>query len=149
MDRDLGTKLWQLVLSQCITPEQHALERAVLVAHIEVVVTGRRATKIADLTFQPEIGVQWVGLEQFTKEEDKRTDRQDVRRHAVVAIPKLSRMSGVPYSTACPLSTNNVSTIPDRSAAISFMIFMASMMPTGCPACTESPTATNGGVPGL
>ena len=38
--------------------------------------------------------------------------------------------------------------MPARSAAISFMIFIASMMPTVWPTSTSSPTRTNGGAPG-
>jgi hypothetical protein len=39
--------------------------------------------------------------------------------------------------------------VPPRSASISFMIFMASMMHTGSPAFTVLPTSTNALAPGL
>ncbi len=57
--------------------------------------------------------------------------------------------SGWPNSTAWPFSHSMRLTMPEPSASISFMIFMASMMQIGCPSLIESPISTNGFAPGL
>ena len=56
--------------------------------------------------------------------------------------------SGIPYSTGLPLATNILAMVPETSASISFISFIASMMQSTWPSLTASPTLTNGGVPG-
>ena len=56
--------------------------------------------------------------------------------------------SGWPNSTGWPFSTRICFTTPLLSDSISFMSFIASMMHSVSPACTVSPTSTNGFAPG-
>ena len=50
--------------------------------------------------------------------------------------------NGSPYSTGCPSEIRIAVTVPARGAGIGFMVFIASMMITVCPALTWEPTAT-------
>src|SRR5690606_22962039 len=55
------------------------------------------------------------------------------------------RNSGWPNSTGSPFSTKISAIVPETSASISFMSFIASTMQRVCPFCTVWPTSTNGG----
>ena len=57
--------------------------------------------------------------------------------------------SACPNSTAWPFSAQMRVTVPDLSASISFMIFMASMMQIGSPSFTWLPSSTKALEPGL
>ena len=52
------------------------------------------------------------------------------------------RKSGLPNSTGLPLSARISVMVPESSALISFMTFMASMMQTTVSALTTVPTST-------
>ena len=54
-----------------------------------------------------------------------------------------------PNSTAWPFSHSMRVTVPDLSASISFMIFIASMMQIGSPSFTSLPISTSAFAPGL
>ena len=56
---------------------------------------------------------------------------------------------GCPNSTAWPFSHKMRLTVPDLSASISFMIFIASMMQIGWPSLIASPTSARAFEPGL
>lgn len=51
-------------------------------------------------------------------------------------------MSWEPGDTAWPFCTTTLTMVPDTSASISFISFMASMMPMGWPLVTTSPSLT-------
>ena len=129
MDDDLVAKPQREMLSECLPAKEHALQTTIVVSQIEVDMPRRRATHIADFTFQPEILIQGVGFERLSEEADECSNREKSGGHARSLRPIPRRISGEPYSTGCPLPTRIASTTPARSAAISFMIFIASIMP--------------------
>jgi len=53
-----------------------------------------------------------------------------------------------PGVTGVALSTQNLTSVPDDSASISFISFIASMMQIVCPLTTTSPSFENAGSPG-
>ena len=57
--------------------------------------------------------------------------------------------SGSPYSTGWPFSTRMALITPERSASISFISFMASMMQRVSPSFTDWPTSAKAGEEGL
>ena len=57
--------------------------------------------------------------------------------------------SGWPNSTAWPSSHRMRVTVPELSASISFMIFIASMMQIGSPSFTGAPSSARAFEPGL
>src|SRR5258706_7104336 len=61
----------------------------------------------------------------------------------------LMRKSFWPNSTAFPFCAKIATIVPECSASISFISFIASMMQSVCPARTTEPTSTNDGVSGL
>ena len=60
----------------------------------------------------------------------------------------LIRKSFCPYSTLLPFWAKISVTVPAHSDSISFINFIASMMPSVCPGRTTDPTSTNAGASG-
>ena len=133
MNDDLVAESQRVVLAERLPAKKDALQAPVVITQAEVNVPSRRATQVADFTFQPEILVKRVRFERLAEEADECSDREKPRGHPRSLRPTPRRISGEPYSTGCPLPTRMASTTPARSAAISFMIFIASMMPMVCP----------------
>ena len=71
------------------------------------------------------------------------------RRGTRRRVPRQSMItSGWPNSTGWPFSARICLTTPALSDSISFISFIASMMHSGSPTCTLSPTSTNALLPG-
>ena len=71
--------------------------------------------------------------------------RDDQLFNLVHALPPYSRTnSGWSYSTMSPLETRTFLMVPDLSAVIWFIIFMASTMQSGSPLLIDWPSSTNG-----
>jgi hypothetical protein len=129
MDDDEVADFQGMMLAERLTAKQDAFQAPVVVSQAEVDVSRRRATQIADFAFEPEVRIQGVRFERLAEKADKCSDREQPGSHARSLRPAPRRIRGEPYSTGCPLPTRIASTMPARSAVISFMIFIASMMP--------------------
>ena len=82
-----------------------------------------------------------VGTTRSARFAVKRIGRRQRRRQPMIT-------KGWPYSTACPFSARIALTTPARSASISFISFIASIMQSGSPTCTLSPMSTKALAPG-
>src|SRR4051812_47324782 len=99
---------------------------------------GRIGLGAGDLAFDPNICERVVVGKKFFDVRGNRANRRDPSDHA--ATPSRRMLSkGVPYSTACAFEAKTCPTMPEKPAGISFIVFMASMIPIVWPACTRSP----------
>jgi hypothetical protein len=92
-------------------------------------VTGSSLNALRDFAFDPDVGKHVIQLEKFLDVRGEKANFENAGGHFAKLYAGTSRMSGEPYSTAWAFATSNSFTTPARSAEISFMIFMASIMP--------------------
>src|SRR6187200_2700273 len=130
--------------------------------NIEIAVLGRRRADAHALIGEPHMHGVGVGrrvhrnggdakllASAFDAEGDlSPVGDQDLVEHRCPGQRCSITASGSPYSTGWPSSTRIAITVPARGEGIWFMVFMASMMSSVCPAATCVPTSTKGGAPG-
>jgi hypothetical protein len=79
VDRDIVPNSGELVLSQCLTTEKHALQGAVIIPERKIGVSGSRTAEVADLAFEPQIRIERIGFERFAEETNEDANRKQTR----------------------------------------------------------------------
>src|ERR1700741_1793522 len=89
-----------------------------------------------------------IGYQDLVKHGVPTRKQQIGTRRSLLAIRYSIITSGSPNSTGWPSSTRICVTVPARGDGIWFMVFIASMMSSVCPAETLAPTSMKGFAPG-